>query len=137
MDKSKKMIINGMLTEYYQNIPKKIQELDDKIQMVRSSTVKAVSFDNAPGNGKTNDQKMVDMISTLDRYQKRKERLNKERYRIRDKLGINYLPIESNNVLHAVFTTKSYTEAGKILGYSKTQVYRAMEKLYERMQKNI
>lgn len=137
MDKSKKIIINGMLTEYYKVLPEKIQEIEDKIQMVRSSTVKAVTFDSTPGKGKTNDQKMVDIIAVLDKYQKRKDYLLKEKKRIGDRLNLNYLTAESGLLLQTVFTTKSYAEAGEKLGYSKTQVYRSMEKIYERLQKNI
>ena len=66
IDKNKKQVINGMLADYYVNIPRKLSDLDTKAKEERSKVadVKAVSMsDYSSTSYKTHDQKLADMIT--------------------------------------------------------------------------
>nr|WP_297936700.1 hypothetical protein [uncultured Lachnoclostridium sp.] len=140
IDKNKKQVINGMLADYYVNIPRKLSDLDTKAKEERSKVadVKAVSMsDYSSTSYKTHDQKLADMITNIDKYKKTYIKYQKKQQKIFDDLNITYLTSKEQTVLEAVFKSRTYKEAGKKIGYTKTQVYRIMEKIYERMQNYI
>jgi len=140
IDKNKKQVINGMLADYYVNIPRKLSNLDAKAKEERSrvSDVKSVSFEKTFSvSSKTRDQKLADMVANVDRYKKMYITLQKKQVKIHKDLNIAYLTPKEQAVLEAVFKSRTYKEAGKKVGYTKTQVYRIMEKIYERMQNYI
>ena len=138
-DRYKKRIIVGKLTEAYVSIPKKIERINDKIDeiMKHYTSVSAVSFESHVPSGKTNDEKLAEMVTKLDELDKQREDLRKRQEFIYKSLGIFNLSDKELLILAVVYNTDSYKEAGEKTGYSKTQIYRVMEDIYRKVSKYI
>ena len=138
-DRYKKRSAVGKLTEAYVIIPKKIERINDKIDeiMKHYTSVSAVSFESHVPSGKTNDEKLAEMVTKLDELNKQREDLRKRQEFIYKSLGILNLSDKELLILAVVYNTDSYKEAGEKTGYSKTQIYRVMEEIYRKVSKYI
>lgn len=138
-DRYKKRIAVGKLTEAYVIIPKKIERINNKIDeiMKHYTSVSAVSFESHVPSGKTNDEKLAEMVTKLDELNKQREDLRKRQEFIYRSLGILNLSDKELLILAVVYNTDSYKEAGEKTGYSKTQIYRVMEEIYRKVSKYI
>lgn len=138
-DRYKKRIIVGKLTEAYVSIPKKIKRINSKIDEItkRYTSVSAVSFESHIPSGKTNDEKLAEMVTKLDELYRQRGDLYKRQESIYRSLGILDLSDKELLILAVVYNTDSYKEAGEKTGYSKTQIYRVMEDIYRKVSKYI
>lgn len=138
-DRYKKRIIVGKLTEAYVSIPKKIKRINSKIDKItkRYTSVSAVSFESHVPSGKTNDEKLAEMVTKLDELYRQRGDLYKRQESIYRSLGILNLSDKELLILAVVYNTDSYKEAGEKTGYSKTQIYRVMEEIYRKVSKYI
>ena len=138
-DRYKKKIIVGKLTEAYVSIPKKIKRINSKIDEItkRYTSVSAVSFESHVPSGKTNDEKLAEMVTKLDELYRQRGDLYKRQESIYRSLGILNLSDKELLILAVVYNTDSYKEAGEKTGYSKTQIYRVMEEIYRKVSKYI
>lgn len=138
-DRYKKKIIVGKLTEAYVSIPKKINLINSQIDEIkeRYTSVSAVSFEPHVPSGKTNDEKLAEMVTKLDELEKQRGDLRKRQEFIYKSLGIFNLSDKELMILAVVYNTDSYKKAGEMTGYSKTQIYRMMEEIYRKVSKNI
>lgn len=138
-DRYKKRIIVGKLTEAYVSIPEKIKRINSKIDEItkRYTSVSAVSFESHVPSGKTNDEKLAEMVTKLDELYRQRGDLYKRQESIYRSLGILDLSDKELLILAVVYNTDSYKEAGEKTGYSKTQIYRVMEDIYRKVSKYI
>lgn len=138
-DRYKKRIAVGKLTEAYVIIPKKIERINSQIDETRKryTSVSAVSFESHVPSGKTNDEKLAEMVTKLDVLEKQRGDLHKRQESIYKSLGIYDLSDKELLILAVVYNTDSYKEAGEKTGYSKTQIYRMMEEIYRKVSKYI
>lgn len=138
-DRYKKRIIVGKLTEAYVSIPEKIKRINSKIDEItkRYTSVSAVSFESHVPSGKTNDEKLAEMVTKLDELYRQRGDLYKRQESIYRSLGIYDLSDKELLILAVVYNTDSYKEAGEKTGYSKTQIYRVMEDIYRKVSKYI
>lgn len=138
-DRYKKRIIVGKLTEAYVIIPKKIERINSQIDETRKryTSVSAVSFESHVPSGKTNDEKLAEMVTKLDELYRQRGDLYKRQESIYRSLGILDLSDKELLILAVVYNTDSYKEAGEKTGYSKTQIYRVMEDIYRKVSKYI
>lgn len=139
ISKDEKKVVIGRLTEAYVSIPKKIERINSQIDEIRKryTSVSAVSFDSHIPSGKTNDEKLAEMVTKLDELEKQREDLYKRQEFIYKSLGILDLSDKELLILAVVYNTDSYKEAGEKTGYSKTQIYRVMEEIYRKVSKYI
>lgn len=139
ISKDEKKVVIGRLTEAYVSIPKKIERINSQIDEIRKryTSVSAVSFDSHIPSGKTNDEKLAEMVTKLDELEKQRGDLRKRQEFIYRSLGILDLSDKELLILAVVYNTDSYKEAGEKTGYSKTQIYRVMEDIYRKVSKYI
>lgn len=139
ISKDEKKVVIGRLTEAYVSIPKKIERINSQIDEIRKryTSVSAVSFESHIPSGKTNDEKLAEMVTKLDELEKQREDLYKRQKFIYKSLGIYDLSDKELMILAVVYNTDSYKEAGEKTGYSKTQIYRVMEDIYRKVSKYI
>lgn len=139
ISKDEKKVVIGRLTEAYVSIPKKIERINSQIDEIRKryTSVSAVSFDSHIPSGKTNDEKLAEMVTTLSELEKQRGDLRKRQEFIYKSLGIYDLSDKELLILAVVYNTDSYKEAGEKTGYSKTQIYRMMEEIYRKVSKYI
>ena len=139
ISKDEKKVVIGRLTEAYVSIPKKIERINSQIDEIRKryTSVSAVSFESHIPSGKTNDEKLAEMVTKLDVLEKQRGDLHKRQEFIYKSLGIYDLSDKELLILAVVYNTDSYKEAGKKTGYSKTQIYRVMEDIYRKVSKYI
>lgn len=139
ISKDEKKVVIGRLTEAYVSIPKKINLINSQIDEIkeRYTSVSAVSFEPHVPSGKTNDEKLAEMVTKLDELEKQRGDLRKRQEFIYKSLGIYDLSDKEQMILAVVYNTDSYKKAGEMMGYSKTQIYRMMEEIYRKVSKNI
>ena len=139
ISKDEKKVVIGRLTEAYVSIPKKINLINSQIDEIkeRYTSVSAVSFEPHVPSGKTNDEKLAEMVTKLDELEKQRGDLRKRQEFIFKSLGIFNLSDKEMLILAVVYNTDSYKKAGEMTGYSKTQVYRMMEEIYRKVSKYI
>lgn len=139
ISKDEKKVVIGRLTEAYVSIPKKIERINSQIDEIRKryTSVSAVSFESHIPSGKTNDEKLAEMVTKLDVLEKQRGDLHKRQEFIYKSLGIYDLSDKELLILAVVYNTDSYKEAGEKTGYSKTQIYRVMEDIYRKVSKYI
>lgn len=139
ISKDEKKVVIGRLTEAYVSIPKKIKRINSKIDEItkRYTSVSAVSFESHVPSGKTNDEKLAEMVTKLDELYRQRGDLYKRQESIYRSLGILDLSDKELLILAVVYNTDSYKEAGEKTGYSKTQIYRVMEDIYRKVSKYI
>ena len=139
ISKDEKKVVIGRLTEAYVSIPKKIKRINSKIDEItkRYTSVSAVSFESHVPSGKTNDEKLAEMVTKLDELYRQRGDLYKRQESIYRSLGILDLSDKELLILAVVYNTDSYKEAGEKTGYSKTQIYRMMEEIYRKVSKYI
>lgn len=139
ISKDEKKVVIGRLTEAYVSIPKKIERINSQIDEIRKryTSVSAVSFESHIPSGKTNDEKLAEMVTKLDELEKQRGDLRKRQEFIYKSLGIFNLSDKELLILSVVYNTDSYEKAGEMAGYSKTQIYRMMEEIYRKVSKNI
>lgn len=139
ISKDEKKVVIGRLTEAYVSIPKKIERINSQIDEIRKryTSVSAVSFESHISSGKTNDEKLAEMVTKLDELYRQRGDLYKRQESIYRSLGILDLSDKELLILAVVYNTDSYKEAGEKTGYSKTQIYRMMEEIYRKVSKNI
>ena len=139
ISKDEKKVVIGKLTEAYVSIPKKIERINSQIEEIRKryTSVSAVSFESHIPSGKTNDEKLAEMVTKLDELEKQRGDLRKRQEFIYKSLGIYDLSDKELLILAVVYNTDSYKKAGEMTGYSKTQIYRMMEEIYRKVSKNI
>ena len=139
ISKDEKKVMIGRLTEAYVSIPKKINLINSQIDEIkeRYTSVSAVSFEPHVPSGKTNDEKLAEMVTKLDELEKQRGDLRKRQEFIYKSLGIFNLSDKELMILAVVYNTDSYKKAGEMTGYSKTQIYRMMEEIYRKVSKNI
>lgn len=139
ISKDEKKVVIGRLTEAYVSIPKKIERINSQIDEIRKryTSVSAVSFESHIPSGKTNDEKLAEMVTKLDVLEKQRGDLHKRQEFIYKSLGIYDLSDKELLILAVVYNTDSYKEAGEKTGYSKTQIYRVMEEIYRKVSKYI
>ena len=139
ISKDEKKVVIGRLTEAYVSIPKKINLINSQIDEIRKryTSVSAVSFESHIPSGKTNDEKLAEMVTKLDELEKQRGDLRKRQEFIYKSLGIFNLSDKELMILAVVYNTDSYKKAGEMTGYSKTQIYRMMEEIYRKVSKNI
>lgn len=135
----KKKIIIGELADYY-TIPERIKDLENDIKFIRESAgLKAVQYDKIPSSnmGVSNDAKLISMISKIEIDERQIKRLNKKKNEIFSKFHLEKLETNEKKVIDAVFTSKSYLDAGKKTGYTKKQVYRIINGIYQKLEKYV
>ena len=139
ISKDEKKVVIGRLTEAYVSIPKKIERINSQIDEIRKryTSVSAVSFESHIPSGKTNDEKLAEMVTKLDELYRQRGDLYKRQESIYRSLGILNLSDKELLILAVVYNTDSYKEAGEKTGYSKTQIYRVMEEIYRKVSKYI
>ena len=139
ISKDEKKVVIGRLTEAYVSIPKKINLINSQIDEIkeRYTSVSAVSFEPHVPSGKTNDEKLAEMVTKLNELEKQRGDLRKRQEFIYKSLGIYDLSDKELLILAVVYNTDSYKKAGEMTGYSKTQIYRMMEEIYRKVSKNI
>lgn len=139
ISKDEKKVVIGRLTEAYVSIPKKIERINSQIEEIRKryTSVSAVSFESHIPSGKTNDEKLAEMVTKLDELEKQRGDLRKRQEFIYKSLGIYDLSDKELLILAVVYNTDSYKKAGEMTGYSKTQIYRMMEEIYRKVSKYI
>ena len=139
ISKDEKKVVIGRLTEAYVSIPKKINQINSQIDEIREryTSVSAVSFESHIPSGKTNDEKLAEMVTKLDELEKQRGDLRKRQEFIFKSLGIFNLSDKELLILAVVYNTDSYKKAGEMTGYSKTQIYRMMEEIYRKVSKYI
>lgn len=139
ISKDEKKVVIGRLTEACVSIPKKIERINSQIDEIRKryTSVSAVSFESHIPSGKTNDEKLAEMVTKLDELEKQRGDLRKRQEFIYKSLGIYDLSDKELLILAVVYNTDSYKKAGEMTGYSKTQIYRMMEEIYRKVSKNI
>ncbi len=139
ISKDEKKVVIGRLTEAYVSIPKKINLINSQIDEIkeRYTSVSAVSFEPHVPSGKTNDEKLAEMVTKLDELEKQRGDLRKRQEFIYKSLGIFNLSDKELMILAVVYNTDSYKKAGEMTGYSKTQIYRMMEEIYRKVSKYI
>ena len=139
ISKDEKKVVIGRLTEAYVSIPKKINQINSQIDEIkeRYTSVSAVSFESHIPSGKTNDEKLAEMVTKLDELEKQRGDLRKRQEFIYKSLGIFNLSDKELMILAVVYNTDSYKKAGEMTGYSKTQIYRMMEEIYRKVSKYI
>ena len=139
ISKDEKKVVMGRLTEAYVSIPKKINLINSQIDEIkeRYTSVSAVSFEPHVPSGKTNDEKLAEMVTKLDELEKQRGDLRKRQEFIYKSLGIFNLSDKELMILAVVYNTDSYKKAGEMTGYSKTQIYRMMEEIYRKVSKYI
>ncbi len=139
ISKDEKKVVIGRLTEAYVSIPKKINQINSQIDEIRKryTSVSAVSFEPHVPSGKTNDEKLAEMVTKLDELEKQRGDLRKRQEFIFKSLGIFNLSDKELLILAVVYNTDSYKKAGEMTGYSKTQIYRMMEEIYRKVSKYI
>lgn len=139
ISKDEKKVVIGRLTEAYVSIPKKIERINSQIEEIRKryTSVSAVSFESHIPSGKTNDEKLAEMVTKLDELEKQRGDLHKRQESIYRSLGIYDLSDKELMILAVVYNTDSYKKAGEMTGYSKTQIYRMMEEIYRKVSKYI
>lgn len=139
ISKDEKKVVIGRLTEAYVSIPKKIERINSQIEEIRKryTSVSAVSFESHIPSGKTNDEKLAEMVTKLDELEKQRGDLRKRQEFIYKSLGIYDLSDKELMILAVVYNTDSYKKAGEMTGYSKTQIYRMMEEIYRKVSKYI
>lgn len=139
ISKDEKKVVIGRLTEAYVSIPKKINLINSQIDEIkeRYTSVSAVSFEPHVPSGKTNDEKLAEMVTKLDELEKQRGDLRKRQEFIYKSLGIYDLSDKELLILAVVYNTDSYKKAGEMTGYSKTQIYRMMEEIYRKVSKYI
>ena len=139
ISKDEKKVVIGRFTEAYVSIPKKINQINSQIDEIRKryTSVSAVSFESHIPSGKTNDEKLAEMVTKLDELEKQRGDLRKRQEFIYKSLGIYDLSDKELLILAVVYNTDSYKKAGEMTGYSKTQIYRMMEEIYRKVSKNI
>lgn len=139
ISKDEKKVVIGRLTEAYVSIPKKINLINSQIDEIREryTNISAVSFESHIPSGKTNDEKLAEMVTKLDELEKQRGDLRKRQEFIYKSLGIFNLSDKELLILTVVYNTDSYKKAGEMTGYSKTQIYRMMEEIYRKVSKNI
>lgn len=139
ISKDEKKVVIGRLTEAYVSIPKKIERINSQIEEIRKryTSVSAVSFESHIPSGKTNDEKLAEMVTKLDELEKQRGDLRKRQEFIYKSLGILNLSDKELLILAVVYNTDSYKKAGEKTGYSKTQIYRMMEEIYRKVSKYI
>lgn len=139
ISKDEKKVVIGRLTEAYVSIPKKIERINSQIDEIRKryTSVSAVSFESHIPSGKTNDEKLAEMVTKLDELEKQRGDLRKRQEFIYKSLGIYDLSDKELLILAVVYNTDSYKKAGEMTGYSKTQIYRVMEEIYRKVSKYI
>lgn len=139
ISKDEKKVVIGRLTEAYVSIPKKIEHINSQIEEIRKryTSVSAVSFESHIPSGKTNDEKLAEMVTKLDELEKQRGDLRKRQEFIYKSLGIFDLSDKELLILSVVYNTDSYKKAGEMTGYSKTQIYRMMEEIYRKVSKYI
>lgn len=136
VDKAKKKVIDGLLVEYFVLIPQELEKVNDEEKMIRLSGVKAVTYTAMPHSHSSED-KIMNTISKLENCNSKRNVLYDRMKTIETRLDMKRYPAKYLELMETVFTTDSYVKAGKCLGYSKNQVFRSMNKVYERMQRNI
>lgn len=139
ISKDEKKVVIGRLTEAYVSIPKKINLINNQIDEIkeRYTSVSAASFEPHVPSGKTNDEKLAEMVTKLDELEKQRGDLRKRQEFIYKSLGIFNLSDKELMILAVVYNTDSYKKAGEMIGYSKTQIYRMMEEIYRKVSKYI
>lgn len=139
ISKDEKKVVIGRLAEAYVSIPKKINLINSQIDEIkeRYTSVSAVSFEPHVPSGKTNDEKLAEMVTKLDELEKQRGDLRKRQEFIYKSLGIFNLSDKELMILAVVYNTDSYKKAGEMTGYSKTQIYRMMEEIYRKVSKYI
>ena len=139
ISKDEKKVVICRLTEAYVSIPKKINLINSQIDEIkeRYTSVSAVSFEPHVPSGKTNDEKLAEMVTKLDELEKQRGDLRKRQEFIYKSLGIFNLSDKELMILAVVYNTDSYKKAGEMTGYSKTQIYRMMEEIYRKVSKYI
>lgn len=132
----KMSVVRGMITELYY-IPFRIREIDSKMLEIRECMdVRGVNYDKIPsdGNGSTpNDTRLANMITDLKDMESERLRLMERDSAIRSQLHWLDLPADDMRVVEAVYTTGSYYDAGKKIGYSKIQIYRKINEIYRKL----
>ena len=114
ISKDEKKVVIGRLTEAYVSIPKKINLINSQIDEIkeRYTSVSAVSFEPHVPSGKTNDEKLAEMVTKLDELEKQRGDLRKRQEFIYKSLGIFNLSDKELMILAVVYNTDSYKKAG-------------------------
>lgn len=135
-----KEMIKGGIATYYLNLSE-AKKIDGLIEHERMKLdAKAVVFGKEPGGsaGPTHDEKLAVMISKIDDLERRQKHYYKVASECEQSLGLNRLSYEERRLLDKVFNeNKTYEIAGDLIGYSKTQVYRKMNRIYQKIYTNL
>lgn len=137
-----KNIIKGRLSEYYESL-ERVRDIDQHILEIRQeySDIHAIQYDKRPEDrttaGMTRDQLMTHMTQTIIDLENEQRFYLMKASRIRTELHIEDLTPTESEVLEAVYTTRTYEDAGDSLGYSTKQIYRIMTAIYREMERYI
>lgn len=137
-----KNIIKGRLSEYYESL-ERVRDIDQHILEIRQeySDIHAIQYDRGPEDkttaGMTRDQLMTHMTQTIIDLENEQRFYLMKASRIRTELHIEDLTPTESEVLEAVYTTRTYEDAGDMLGYSTKQIYRIMTGIYREMERYI
>lgn len=134
-DEAKKKIIVGKLAEYYCEIPRLIKEVEQRLEEAEARTtfIKSIRFDSIKSNSKSNDEKIAELIVLKDELTRQRKSLVNQRTLIEKQFHFDYLSKTEKEIMDAVYSTRTYKQAGDKTGYSKTQVYRCINSIYEKM----
>ena len=128
--------VKGFLASMYISI-EKMNEIERNIKQCRSRLgTKGIRYDKEPGSpsGITHDQRLIEMISKIDDLEVAKKiEKKKSRYLFVSFNKANLLE-EEKELLDDVYIRRlSYEEIGKNMHCSKSQVYRKITNIYEKI----
>lgn len=129
--------VKGYVASYYialnnlYGVEKQIANCRDKLG------IKAIRYDKETSSGGTvsRDNQLLNMIAEIDELETKKKAVIKPVTRFQ-KIIIKEAKVteEEEKILDCLFLKNlSYEEIGKLQGYSKSQVYRIVTKIYEKI----
>ena len=137
-----KNIVKGRLCEYYEAL-ERVDDIEQHITELRQdySDIHAVRYDRSPEEktttGMTRDQLMVHMTSTIMDLENEQRFYLMKANRLKTELHLDDLTQTEKRVLEAVYSTRTYEDAGERTGYSVKQIYRIMCQIYHEMERYI
>lgn len=130
---AKKMIVQGKLAEYF-SIPNDIRSLERRKEEIRRmmGAVHSPRFgeEASHSSGKTRDEKLADYLTKMQDIDDAIAKKSRRQKRLYAELRFQDMTLREKQIVEAVFTFNSYYKAGEVTGYSKSQIYRTMNRIY-------
>lgn len=129
--------VKGYLASYYLAL-NNLYGIEKQISNCRNKLgIKAIRYDkeSSSGGGISRDEQLLNMIAEIDELEIKKKEVLKPLARYH-KVIVEKAKVteEEERILDCLFLQNlSYEEIGKMQGYSKSQVYRNVAKIYEKI----